>query len=294
MQLPRHLRYLEQLLETPPGDLSDYFPQTAAGTLQPGEGEDLFCAMRGVCYVGSTNGIMVPIEAENLEEISGNTFDAEKFSTLVDAIQHGDIVLEPGYADIYLEDGQLKAQVRDGNHRTLAAIAAGASMSWVMLSDNVKQDIDQGRNDKTYRAIRAAQRAYGVPQLKKQTLSRVKSSPALETLREAEAEYIEIQQFLNEFHKSMLRRFGPLEEYGGSLERQLESAQVFWRLRAGELTKENGWDWILKLDEEEVSKKANRLAHRLSELNLYDKRRAAGLKHGERLDPATMKVIGLR
>ena len=96
MDLPPHLRYLERLLDTPPGRLKDYFPQSAAGTLKPQQGEDLFCAMRGICYVGATDGTMVPIAAYDLEEISGNTFDAKKFSTLVDAIQNGSIVLEPG------------------------------------------------------------------------------------------------------------------------------------------------------------------------------------------------------
>ena len=85
MSIPRHLRYLEEFLETPPCRLKDYFPQSAAGTLKPQKGEDLFCAMRGICYVGATDGTMVPIAAEDLEEISGNSFDAKKFSTLVDA-----------------------------------------------------------------------------------------------------------------------------------------------------------------------------------------------------------------
>jgi len=293
VSLPRHLRFLEDLLTAPPGDLSDFFPETAAGTLKPRKGEDLFCPMRGVCYVGSTDGTMVPIEAENLEEIEGNSFDAVKFSTLVDAIRHGEVVLEPGYADLLVENGELTAQVRDGNHRTFAAIAAGASMSWVMISDSTKQDIDQGLNDKLYRVIRAAQRAHGAPLLKKHSVSKLKKSPALEALRVAELENIEARQTLNEFYRGQLRRFGPVEDSGRSLKEQLESAQMYWRMREGELFKAHDLEWLTKnLYEDEAYKLAQDLYKHLAGRSLYDMRKAAGLNPDmEKLDPATMRVV---
>lgn len=293
MSIPRHLRYLEEFLETPPGRLKDYFPQSAAGTLKPRKGEDLFCAMRGICYVGATDGTMVPIAAEDLEEISGNSFDAKKFSTLVDAIQSGDIVLEPGYADLTLEDGELKAQIRDGNHRTLAAIAAGASMSWVMISDSTRQDINQGLEGKLYTAIRAAQKSYGVSMLKKIDPTKVKMSPALIALRDAEAEDLALLEAQKLYYKSMLKRFGLVEHTGASEFDQLEERpQLFWRMRIQELIESLGnTDWLYALDKEPATQKHAQSEDRRSKLDLYEKRRAAGLKHGEHLDPVTMKVI---
>lgn len=293
MNLPPHLRYLERLLDTPPGRLKDYFPQSAAGTLKPRKGEDLFCAMRGICYVGTTDGTMVPIAAYDLEEISGNSFDAKKFSTLVDAIQSGGIVLEPGYADLSLEDGELKAQIRDGNHRTLAAIAAGASMSWVMISDSTRQDINQGLEGKLYTAIRAAQKAYGVPLLKKIDATKVKMSPALIALRDAEAESLALLEAQRLYYKSMLQRFGLVERPAASKFDQLEERpQLFWRMRVQELIESLGNDdWLYALDAEPATQKHAQNEDRRMKLDLYEKRRAAGLKHGERLDPVTMKVI---
>lgn len=249
--------------------------------------------MRGICYVGATDGTMVPIEAENLEEISDNTFDAKKFSTLVDAIQNGSIVLEPGYADLTLEDGELKAQIRDGNHRTLAAIAAGASMSWVMISDSTRQDINQGLDDKLYRAVRAAQKAYNKPQLQKLELTKVKMSPALLALRDAEAEDLALLGEQYKYYQSMLRRFGLVENTGSSEFDQLEERPgVFWKMRILELIEARGsTDWVYALDKEPATQRHAQTAARRNELNLYEKRRAAGLKHGERLDPVTMKVV---
>lgn len=291
MSLPYHLQYLEYLLNTPPGDLSDYFPQSASGTLKPRKGEGFFCAMRGICYVGNMDGTMVPIEADNLEEISGNYFDARKFSTLVDAIEHGGIVLEPGYADLTYNDGVLGAQIQDGNHRTLAAIAAGASMSWVMISDRTRQDINAGLDDKLYKAIRAAQKSSGVPLLKKRTLTKIKSTPAFEALRAAEAESLEIRVAQHGYYQSMLKRFGLVKRPAASEYEQMERSELFWLMRVQELIEVQGDDWLYALEEELNTKKANARVLRRQDLNLPDLRRAAGLQHGERLDPVTMMVV---
>lgn len=289
--LPPHLRYL---LDTDPGDLRDYFPESAAGTLQPRTHEELFCPIEGLCYVGDKDGSMVPIEADDLEEIEGNTFDARKFSTLVHAIQDGDVIVQPGYADLFLEHGVVTAQVRDGNHRTFAALAAGASYSWVMISDNTKQEIDEGRNDKLYKAIRAAQKAYGAPLFKKHAVSKLKGGgAALKALQKAERDHMDARQAIHEYYQEMLRRFGPSTTSPHDLNDQLTRPQVFWRIRLNELAKEHGHDWVFEtVDALKESKLARRLQEQLSALDLYELRKVAGLNPvREKLDPVTMKVV---
>jgi hypothetical protein len=288
--LPRHLRYL---LDAEPGELSDYFPETAAGTLRPGDHEGLFCPVDGLCYVGNNDGTMVPIEAESLEEIEGNTFDPVKFSTLVHAIGNGEVIVQPGYADLFLEHGELTAQVRDGNHRTFAALGAGATFSWVMISDSTKQDIDEGLNDKLYKAIRAAQKTHGVPLLRRRETSKLKGgSKALKALQKAEREYIDARQAVHEYHQEMLRRFGKAAT-PHELEEQLERPQIFWRIRLKELVEKKGHDWVLaKIYGLKESKLADRLQEQIGELNLYDLRKAAGLNPArEKLDPDTLKIV---
>ena len=91
----------------------------------------------------------------------------------------------------------------------------------------------------------------------------------------------------------MLQRFGLVEHTGSSEFDQLEERpDVFWKMRILELIEARGsTDWVYALDAEPATQKHAQNEDRRMKLDLYEKRRAAGLKHGERLDPVTMKVI---
>jgi hypothetical protein len=240
------------------GDLAEHYPQTAAGRLEPGRGEDVFWAGRGyrkIGYIGPTDGTMVPIDARYADPISGNIFYPEKLSALVAAVQAGDQpVVDVGYAELMLlsqqhvtesveysderpweaaDVGDLYADVRDGNHRTMAALISGAPFTWVRMSASTKQDlvhIPKGREAYTkrlYAAIRRAQREAGVP-----VFQRPRRRRKSQRLIEAEAQYDRLMRRERELYRALLR---DLEDMGDgrdfSMAERLERAQTFLRSR---------------------------------------------------------------
>jgi hypothetical protein len=276
----------------PNGDLSDYFPETAAGRLQPRRGEDIFEA-GGIGYIGNTDGSMVPIGADNLEAMPENIWDADKLSTLVEAAGGREQVLVyPGYADLWVEDGDLCAQVRDGNHRTFAAIEAGSDFAWVMMSDSTRQHLDLREtpdHDKLYRAIRSAQAEYGVPLFKRRR-NTIRKGSKYDVLLAAEQEDAALTKALEEVAGALLVKFGAMEDTGYPLKEQLQRPGLFWHLRTGELARQHGTDFIFDIVRASPEGRLERdLEKRRQAFHgvLYNLRQAAGLKHAERLDPVT-------
>jgi len=296
-RLPGHLRFLDAYLGASHMGLHEYYPKTARGELRPGPGEAWFDA-GGIQYLGDTDGRMVPIQADHLEPMPENTFHADKFSALVEAIERGDAPgVYPGYADLAMENGALTAQVRDGNHRTFAAIAAGGEMSWVFMSDRTRQDLDERvpGSEALYRAVRAAQRSMGAPLFVRETRSKVKAHGRdFERLVASERRLMELQNARTEYERSMLRRWGFVERTGWSKSEQMERPWVFWPERVRELKMERGAEWVrdnLARDPEAkaVGEAREEIANLSSEL--YDLRKKAGLKVNERIDPRTRKVV---
>ncbi len=300
-RLPRHLRFLEDLADASHHkSLASYFPESARGKKHPRAGEQVFDA-DGVGYVGPSDGTMVPIDAEYLEPMEENEFDAGKFSALVDAIRSGmphNLLIDPGYADLWLDDaGNLTAQVRDGNHRTFAPIVAGGSMSWVWLSDRMRQDLNDPSipdADRLYRAIRKAQRMAGVPLFTRRKASKLSTSGAkVRALLAAERRMEEADALVEDYHRTQLRRWGKAVA-GFDLREQLERPSIFWRMRRIELREEHGAAWLDAEVNETPEARANETVH-AERMRLVGEigalRSAAGLKHGERLDPATGKVV---
>ena len=295
--LPRHLRFLDGLLGARHKGLATYFPETARGTLQPGPGERWF-SVDGIRYLGDTDGTMVPIDAEQLEPMPENIFSAPKLSALVEAIEAGENPgVQPGYADLTVEGGALSAQVRDGNHRTFAPILAGAPMSWVMMSDNTRQDIDQrvAGSDALYRSIRAAQKAAGAPLFVRRSASRVKGNAAdINRLAEMEQQRLDLATAEHDYATKMLHQWGPVEHTGFSLAQQLERPQIFWRTRLAELKELHGTDWVYDTIYNTPTHAALSAALKARSEQfpvLYDLRMKLGLKRGERLDPLTRKPV---
>jgi hypothetical protein len=291
--LPSHLWFLKDLASATPRDLAEFFPETASGdlTARPNEIE---LQADGITYLGSKDGRMVPITAENLEPMEDNLWDPTKFATLVDAIEAGEQpTVHPGYADIFLEHGELTAHVQDGNHRTFAPIAAGSDFSWVMISDRTAQELDDPKNGALYKAIRAAQRAAGVPLFKRRTASRVKES-VRDALLDAERSYAELQHQVHLYQQAMLKQYGPANGGSRDLRDQLERPQTYWRMRLKELSQEHGSDWVYdNIYSTEAHQLVAQAQEQLTESfsDLYDMRKRAGLGHGERLDPKTGKVV---
>jgi hypothetical protein len=300
MSLPSHLRFLEQYADADPGDLADFYPQTAEDEIQPGPREDVFWA-DGIGYLGDKDGTMVPVDAEHLEPMPENIFDAEKFSTLVAAIRQGrHPVVLPGYSNLSLEDGELDAQVRDGNHRTFAAIVAGSPFSWVAMSAQTVQDLNEERTpymNKLYAAIRKTQAAHDAPLFKRKQLPRVKRGADLSELRETERRYDESREALREYYVAMLDRFGSLVGASWSASDQRKRPQLFWKLRIRELYEERGADWVWeKIHDTDVARRAQAVQEDITALGskLYEMRQAAGLDpRAERLDPSTGKPVKL-
>ncbi len=289
MTLPRHLRFLEDLSGRPHDGLAAYFPETAAG-MEQHRGEYVFWAGE-LGYLGNTDGTMVPVDAEGLAAMPENIWDERKFSALVDAAESGaQPVVYPGYADLFLEDGALTAQVRDGNHRTFAAVVAGAPFSWVLMSDRTKQELGEDGYDRAlYRAIRKAQREQGAPMFKRKSASRLKGGAHAELLA-GERRYDEITQAMTDYYSTMLRKHGRAEGTGYSLEEQLQRPQMFWRTRARELSERHDIDW----HDDPLVRQGAALERERQELWqwLWDARKAAGLDpRTERLDPASGKVV---
>lgn len=295
--LPSHLRFLEDYLGARHKGLRAYFPETAKGTLKPRKRESWYAA-EGIQYLGDDDGTMVPIDAENLEPMPENIFYPDKFSALVEAVEAGQNPgVHPGYADLTVEGGALTAQVRDGNHRTFAPIAAGGTMSWVMMSDNTRQDLDQRvpGSDALYRQIRAAQKAAGAPLFTRRAASKAKGPKGeLDRLAAMQARRLALQAVEEDYYRAMLRQWGRAEQTGYPLSEQLERPQLFWRMRLGELKEAHGADWLFDqiFDAPEHAQKDAASKERAAQLNdLLDLRKKLGLKYNERLDPVTRKPV---
>jgi hypothetical protein len=294
--LPPHLRFLEDYLGTRHKGLRAYFPETAKGTLKPRKGESWYAA-EGIQYLGDDDGTMVPIDAEHLEPMPENIFYPDKFSALVEAVEAGENPgVHPGYADLTVEDGALTAQVRDGNHRTFAAIAAGGTRSWVMMSDSTRQDLDQRvpGSDALYRAIRAAQKDAGAPLFTRRAASKAKGpKKELDQLAAMQARRMELEAIEEDYYRAMLRKWGRVEQTGYPLSEQLQRPQLFWRMRLGELEKAHGsdvYDQIFDAPEHTAKDAASKeRAAQLSDLLAL--RTKLGLKYNERLDPVTRKPV---
>ena len=290
--LPRHLRFLADLTEARHAGLEAYFPETAAGTMKPKHrGERLFAA-DGIQFLANGDGTMVPIEAANLEAMSENEWDRAKFSALVEAIEgREEPVVIPGYADLDMEHGALTAQVRDGNHRTFAPIAAGGGFSWVLMSDSTRQELneDPKRTELLYRAIRKAQRERGAPLFQRRVLTKAKASPALVALAAAERRSDELDQIIENYYVSALQKWGPLKETAFGPRDQMKRAQLFWGMRLQELS--GAQKAAVHAAPERAVVRAAWKERDALRSQLYALRAAAGLKHGERLDPTTMQVV---
>ena len=295
--LPRHLRHLEAYLGARHDGLAAYFPETARGALRPGRGERWFDA-DGIRYLGDADGTMVPIGADDLEPMPENIFSASKLSALVDAIEAGgNPGVYPGYADLTVDGGALSAQVRDGNHRTFAPILAGGDMSWVMMSDSTRQDLDQRvpGSDALYRAVRAAQRAAGAPLFVRRSASRVKGGRGeLDQLAAMEQRHARLASIENDYYVAMIKKWGPAEGTGFGLREQLDRPQLFWRMRVSELKAKHGSDWVFSqiYDAPEHDAFSAAAKERMEQFSaLHDLRIKLGLQRGERLDPATRKPV---
>ena len=295
--LPYHLRFLEDFLGARHKGLRAYFPETAKGTMKPRKGESWYAA-EGIQYLGDDDGTMVPIDAENLEPMPENIFYPDKFSALVEAVEAGgNPGVHPGYADLTVEDGALTAQVRDGNHRTFAAIAAGGTMSWVMMSDSTRQDLDQRvpGSDALYRAIRAAQKDAGAPLFTRRAASKAKGpKKELDQLAAMQARRMELEAIEEDYYRAMLRKWGRVEQTGYPLSEQLQRPQLFWRMRLGELGEAHGSDWVVDqiFDAPEHTAKDAASKERAAQLSdLLALRTKLGLKYNERLDPVTRKPV---
>lgn len=121
-------------------------------------------------------GRMLKVYAEDIQPIEGNIFYFDKLRGLAVAPHFvgGSIPLYVGYVDPWLmtesryqealdyeddfyepdEDdiGEIFFQLRDGNHRTIAALISGAPYAYVQVSENAHQDyrewVNAGRPDK--------------------------------------------------------------------------------------------------------------------------------------------------
>lgn len=296
---PHIPRWMQRLFESLTGarheGFAAYFPESASGRIQPRRGERIFWTDDGgLGFVGNTDGTMVPIDAWHIEATPENTFHPGKFSSLVDAIEGGDRPLVyPGYADLDVENGELVAIVRDGNHRTLAPFAAGATSAWVMISDNARQRVDRGddkRADSIYRAIRKSQRAAHAPLFQRASASRLrKASPALDSLRAAEARWNAIDKAITEIQRAMLRHYGPARS-GYTLDEQLQRPGLFWKSRVQEIYQSDRAEWERLVLEDTAMNQARALEEERTALypTLYDLRTQVGMDpRTERLDPVT-------
>ena len=253
------------------GDIAEFYPETAAGRLKPGPMEEVFWtgyAGRRIGYVGPSDGTMVPIDARYLIPTQLNIFSTKKLAALVSAIREGrNPLVYAGMADPSIVDkldvkegrkyagdtfteslaypyedsdvGALAARMYDGNHRSFAALVAGAPFTWVQISrislSQILEDTSQGR--RLYLKIRKAQQDAGAPMLtkpRKRLGPRATSTVAVEMrqeLAEAELEYIRLKADIEYAHKELLKSF----HHGGSvrlpLREQLEKAEMFLRKR---------------------------------------------------------------
>ena len=296
-------------------DLEDHYPETAADTLEGDRGDRVFWA-GNVGYMGPTDGTMVPVAAEYLTPIWGNIFDSDKLSALVQAAQERSIVVTPGYANFnvitandvresqeYEDDdevvrtradiGQLEAQVRDGNHRTFAALLAGSDFSWVMLSDSNKQDIDDHPEmphiKRMYTEIRRAQRAYHAPQYRRPRRAKVKHIPRLDEVQ-ARISAIEYAQHFNYIELLRMYSGGPEDSRAGTAHNRYERPELFWRILLGDIREQRPdlFDRIL-MEEPGVVKSRELFNERMALL-----KELRSLQEEAGIDPGTgkAKILG--
>lgn len=264
-------RTLRESIHGESGDISEFYPETAAGRLKPGPMEEVFWAgyaRKRIGYVGPSDGTMVPIGARYLIPTQLNIFDKKKLAALVSTIREGrEPLVHAGMADPfivgkldvkegrqYAEDtfaeslaypyedsdvGALAARMYDGNHRSFAALVAGAPFTWVQISrrslPSILEDTSQGR--RLYLKIRKAQEDAHAPLLtkpRKRLGPRATSTVAVEMrqeLAEAELEYIRVKSEIEYAHKELLKSF----HHGGSvrlpLHEQLKQPEMFLRKR---------------------------------------------------------------
>ena len=130
---------------------------------------------RNFIFVGP-RGRLLKVYAEDIEPVQGNAFYHQKIQGLAVAPKFSDfkIPLFVGYVDPWVmypstyeekieykdeyyepdEDdiGEIFFQLRDGNHRTIAALMSGEPYAYVQISENAHQDyrewIEAGRPDK--------------------------------------------------------------------------------------------------------------------------------------------------
>lgn len=288
------------------GDLHEHYPRTAAGQMQLGLGERVFWAGRGyrkIGYVGPTDGRMVPIEARYAEPIEGNIFYPDKLSALVSAVKSGDQpVVDSGYADLLLLSGQhvresheygedrpwdsddigaLYADVRDGNHRTMAALLAGSDFTWVRMSESTRQELlrpspDRKRaSDKLYAAIRRAQRAHGAPLIKRPRRKRVHPQLARVT-----QQHDRLKARERELYQALLREFEDLGDGSAwTLDQRLERPQLFLRQRLGRARDEGDEDLLDRYFDHPLTAQVNRVYEqkRKASDQLWELRKASGL-----------------
>ena len=331
-------------------DFSEYYPQSAAGTLEVFRSDELHKGEK-VAWAG-TPGRMLPVDRRYVHPVSGNIFDQDKFSAIAEQVKAREpwedpLVFHPGYAqvtligridiaesiqyageewgqpfttgdeelDAYLaqdhrglagwllvseEDtkrlerelkqaerrgdgdfGKLSVQMRDGNHRTFGALAGGESHVYVNISDNDLQQLfnDRERTDKLYRAIRAAQRAYGATQLKRPRQPKVRVTPQLQ---QAETRYRRLVSDEKKLARMILEKY---DQYNRrythlTLEERSRRPELYLRLLLKDMSKQMGTRQTVDLRLEDpyfLALRDTEAERRALFDKLYDLRKAAGL-----------------
>jgi hypothetical protein len=298
------------------GNLEDYYPETARGELGPeSHGDRVFWAGRGyqrIGYVGPTDGRMLPIPSRYASPISGNTFDGAKMGALVRAIKEGaDPVVHPGYAMLglvtktdvdegveygdprpYTSDdiGEVNADVRDGNHRTFAALLAGAPFTWVLISDATVQDLfnpDGPRKsyfDRLYTEIRRLQRDAGATLLTRPRRKRVRRTAELDRV---EKQHAEAKAQIFRLRQQLVQEFDDMGDgLSWTMEDRLERPQTFLRARLSRARDEGDEALIDRYHDSADRKELSALNKRQRDLwsRLWDLQVATGI------DPRTGKA----
>ncbi len=308
-------KVLSRYADQPHEGLEEYYPDTARGELKPHRTERVFYAgdgYRKIGYTGPADGMMVPVEARYVVPVQGNIFSGDKFSALVKSIRDGDQpIVDAGYGFFSIVDrsdirqsreynewemgepyddddlGELTVQVRDGNHRTFAALVAGAPFTWVRLSDSDKKDIfnpDPSRKramDKLYRVIRKVQRDAGAPLLTRPRKPRgYKKAQA--QLQVAEAKEKSIDDDIRKIQVVLLRE---LDEYNKSyafksLEELEKRAGLYLGFLMQDLREADYSKFLDVIKNHPLSKALDALRGERAEMSrrLYDLRKAAGVK----------------
>ena len=267
---------LRESAESQAGDIKEFYPDTASGLLEPGPREEVFWAglgRRRIGYIGPSDGTMVPIDARYLVPTQLNIFSMEKLGALASAVRQGrEPLVRAGFADVSLVDklgvkeglqyrddiftellgrpyedkdiGALAGRMRDGNHRSFAALVAGAPFTWVQVSDRSLQDIFQDTPSarRLYREIRRAQADAYAPQLTKPKRRKGQGGPGPRAtsrseaglrgeLREAEMELLKVKGEIEYAYKELLKSFHRGGRVRLPLHEQLENPEMFLRKR---------------------------------------------------------------